>query len=428
MNVLIIGGGGREHTIAYKVKQSIRVKKIFCTPGNAGILKICEPVSVPSDDFPGLAKFASENNVGLTIVGPEVPLCAGIVNEFHNRNLQIFGPDKKGAQLEGSKIFAKEFMKKYGIPTADFECFDNQKKALTYIDKKGAPLVVKADGLAAGKGVMVCQTVKEAKQAVKLVMEDKAFGDAGKLLLIEDMLYGEEASILALTDGKTIIALEPSQDHKPVYDDDQGPNTGGMGAYSPAPVVTPGIMEQVNRKVLQPALEGLRSEKMDFRGVLYAGLMIKDGKISVLEFNVRFGDPETQAVLPRLKTDFVDLCLATADGKLNSIELKWDPRPAICVVMASGGYPGKYHKHLPISGIEDAEVNQNVIVFHSGTDTRHGELVTNGGRVLGVTALGDDLSAAIETAYGAVEKIHFDQMHFRWDIGAKALRDGGSSS
>ena len=422
MNVLIIGGGGREHTIAYKVKQSIRVKKIFCTPGNAGILKICEPVPVPPDDFPGLAKFASKNNVGLTIVGPEVPLCAGIVNEFHNRNLQIFGPDKKGAQLEGSKIFAKEFMKKYGIPTADFECFDNQKKALTYIDKKGAPLVVKADGLAAGKGVMVCQTVIEAKQAVKLIMEDKAFGDSGKQLLIEDMLYGEEASILALTDGKTIIPLEPSQDHKAVYDDDQGPNTGGMGAYSPAPVVTPGIMEQVKRKVLQPALEGLRSEKMDFRGVLYAGLMIKDAQISVLEFNVRFGDPETQAVLPRLKTDFVDVCLATADGKLNSIELKWDPRPAICVVMASGGYPGKYHKHLPISGIEDAEVNKNVIVFHSGTDTRHGELVTNGGRVLGVTALGDDLSTAIETAYEAVEKIHFDQRHFRWDIGAKALK------
>ncbi len=422
MNVLIIGGGGREHTIAYKVKQSIRVKKIFCTPGNAGILKICEPVPVPPDDYPGLAKFASENNVGLTIVGPEVPLCAGIVNEFHNRNLQIFGPDKKGAQLEGSKIFAKEFMKKYGIPTADFECFDDQKKALAYINKKGAPLVVKADGLAAGKGVMVCQTVEEAKQAVKLVMEDKAFGDAGKLLLIEDMLYGEEASILALTDGKSIIALEPSQDHKAVYDYDQGPNTGGMGAYSPAPVVTSAIMEQVNRKVLQPALEGLRKEKIDFRGVLYAGLMIKDGQISVLEFNVRFGDPETQAVLPRLKTDFVDLCLATANGKLSSIELKWDPRPAICVVLASGGYPGKYHKHLPISGIDDAEENNDVTVFHSGTDTRHGELVTNGGRVLGVTALGDDLSSAIEAVYEAVEKIHFDQMHFRWDIGAKALK------
>ncbi|MCK5851620.1 phosphoribosylamine--glycine ligase [bacterium] len=422
MNVLIIGGGGREHTIAYKVKQSIRVKKIFCTPGNAGILKICEPVPVPPDDFAGLAKFASENNVGLTIVGPEVPLCAGIVNEFHNRNLQIFGPDKKGAQLEGSKIFAKEFMRKYGIPTANFECFDDQEKALAYIDKKGAPLVVKADGLAAGKGVMVCQTIEEAKQAVKLVMEDKAFGDAGKLLLIEDMLYGEEASILALTDGKTIIALEPSQDHKAVYDDDQGPNTGGMGAYSPAPVVTSGIMEQVNRKVLQPALEGLKKERIDFRGVLYAGLMIKDGQISVLEFNVRFGDPETQAVLMRLKTDFVDLCLAAATGKLNSIELKWDPRPAICVVTASGGYPGKYHKHLPISGIDDAEKNNDVTVFHSGTDTRHGELVTNGGRVLGVTALGDDLSTAIETVYEAVEKISFDRMHFRWDIGAKALR------
>lgn len=422
MNILIIGGGGREHAIAYKVKQSIRVKKIFCTPGNAGIFKICEPVPVSADDFSGLAKFAADNNVGLTIVGPEVPLCAGIVNEFHNRNLQIFGPDKNGAQLEGSKVFAKQFMEKYGIPTADFKCFDNQEKALAYIDKKGAPLVVKADGLAAGKGVIVCKTNEEAIQAVKLIMEDKAFGEAGKQLLIEDMLYGEEASILALTDGKTIVALEPSQDHKAVYDDDQGPNTGGMGAYSPAPVVTPGIMEKVNRKVLQPALEGLKNEGMDFRGVLYAGLMIQDGEIKVLEFNVRFGDPETQAVLSRLKTDFVDLCLATATGKLNSIELKWDPRPAVCVVVASGGYPGKYHKHLPISGIENAEENKNVIVFHSGTDTRHEEIVTNGGRVLGVTALGTDLSDAIETVYEAVEKIHFDRMHFRWDIGAKALK------
>ena len=422
MNVLIVGGGGREHAIAYKVKQSIRVKKIFCTPGNAGILKICESVPVPADDYPALAKFAAENNVGLTIVGPEVPLCAGIVNEFHNRNLQIFGPDKNGAQLEGSKVFAKQFMKKYGIPTADFECFTDQKKALAYIDEKGAPLVIKADGLAAGKGVIVCKSNDEAKQAVKLIMEDKAFGEAGKQLLIEDMLYGEEASILALVDGKIIVPLEPSQDHKAVYDDDQGPNTGGMGAYSPAPVVTKGIMEKVNRKVLQPALEGLKKEKIDFHGVLYAGLMIQNGEINVLEFNVRFGDPETQAVLPRLKTDFVDLCLATATGKLSSIELKWDPRPAVCVVMASGGYPGKYHKHLPISGIENAEADKNVIVFHSGTDLRHNEIVTNGGRVLGVTALGDELSDAIETAYEAVEKIHFDQVHFRWDIGAKALK------
>ncbi|RLD12580.1 MAG: phosphoribosylamine--glycine ligase [Chlamydiae bacterium] len=421
MNVLIIGSGGREHAIAYKVKKSIRVKKIFCTPGNAGILNICEPVPVPADDYSALAKFAEENNIGLTIVGPEVPLCAGIVNEFHNRNLQIFGPDKKGAQLEGSKVFAKRFMQKYGIPTANFKCFDNQKKALDYINEKNIPLVVKADGLAAGKGVIVCKSNEEAKQAVKLIMEDKTFGDAGRQLLIEDMLYGEEASILALTDGKIIVPLETSQDHKAAYDGDRGPNTGGMGAYSPAPVVTPGVMEKINRKVLKPALDGLKAEGMDFHGVLYAGLMIQDAKINVLEFNVRFGDPETQAVLPRLKTDFVDLCLATATGKLSSIELKWDNRPAVCVVMASGGYPGKYHKHLQITGIEDAEKNKDVIIFHSGTDLRHGELVTNGGRVLGVTALGDNLSDAIETAYQAVEKIHFDQMHFRWDIGAKAL-------
>jgi len=422
MNVLIIGGGGREHAIAYKVKQSVRVKKIFCAPANAGILEFCEKTPVPSDDFEALAKFASENDVQLTIVGPEVPLCAGIVNTFHNHRLQIFGPDKKGAQLEGSKVFAKQFMKKYGIPTADFECFDNYEKALAYIDKKNAPLVVKADGLAAGKGVVVCKSTEEAKNAVKSIMQDKAFGSAGDQLLIEDMLYGEEASILALVDGRTIIPLEPAQDHKAVYDGDEGPNTGGMGAYSPAPIVTPAVMERINRKVLQPALEGILKEKIDFHGVLYAGLMIKDGEINVLEFNVRFGDPETQAVLPRLKTDFVDLCLATINGKLNSINLKWDPRPAVCVVLASGGYPGKYHKHLPISGVKSAEENPDVIVFHSGTDNSHGELVTNGGRVLGVTALGNDLPDAIETAYEAVEKIHFDQMHFRWDIGAKALK------
>lgn len=420
MNVLIIGGGGREHAIAYKVNQSIRVKKIFCTPGNAGIFNICEKTPVDAGDFEGLAKFAAENNVDLTIVGPEVPLCEGIVNVFHNHRLQIFGPDKNGARLEGSKIFAKNFMKKYGIPTADFQCFDNQEKALDYIEKKGAPLVVKADGLAAGKGVVVCKTADEAKAAVKLIMEDKTFGSAGNQLLIEDMLEGEEASILALVDGKTIIPLEPSQDHKAVYDGDEGPNTGGMGAYSPAPIVTPAIMDRINRQVLQPALKGIQNEKVDFRGILYAGLMIKNGEINVLEFNVRFGDPETQAVLPRLKTDFVELCLATINGKLNTLELKWDPRPAVCVVLASGGYPGKYHKHLPISGIAEAE--KSAIVFHSGTQLSHGELVTNGGRVLGVVALGDDIADAIENTYEAVEKIHFDQMHFRWDIGAKALK------
>jgi len=421
MNVLIIGGGGREHALAWKVRQSIRVKTIYCTPGNAGIMEICEPVDVAADDYRGLARFARTHDVGLTIVGPEAPLCGGIVNTFHNEGLHAFGPDAQGAQLEGSKAFAKEFMRKYHIPTAEFEVFDEPARALDYVRAKGAPLVVKADGLAAGKGVSVCRTVAEAEQAVRAAMQERAFGDAGARVVIEDMLEGEEASILALVDGTSIVALEPSQDHKPVYDNDEGPNTGGMGAYSPAPIVTPRVRELVERQVLQPALAGLRAERIDYHGVLYAGLMIKDGRPQVLEFNVRFGDPETQAVMARLKSDLVDLCLATIEGRLDSFTLKWDPRPAVCVVMASGGYPGTYHKHIPISGIEAAQAMDDIVVFHAGTIAQHGQVLTNGGRVLGVTGLGDDIASAIMHTYEAVEQIQFDQMHFRWDIGAKAI-------
>jgi phosphoribosylamine--glycine ligase len=421
MNVLIIGGGGREHALAWKVRQSRRVETIYCTPGNAGIMQLCEPVDVAGDDFRGLAQFARTHGVELTIVGPEAPLCAGIVNVFHNEGLHAFGPDAQGAQLEGSKAFAKEFMRKYHIPTAAFEVFDDADRALKYVRDKGAPLVVKADGLAAGKGVSVCRTVAEAEAAVRASMAQRVFGAAGARVVIEDVLTGEEASILALVDGTTIVALEPAQDHKAVYDNDEGPNTGGMGAYSPAPLVTPRIREEVERKVLQPALAGLRAERIDFHGVLYAGLMIKDGHPQVLEFNVRFGDPETQAVLPRLKTDIVDVCLATIKGRLSSLALEWDRRAAVCVVLASGGYPGAYHKHLPITGVADAEALGDVVVFHAGTTLQHGQVLTNGGRVMGVTGLGSNIAAAITRAYPGVEKIHFDQMHFRWDIGAKAL-------
>jgi len=421
MNVLIIGGGGREHAIAWKIKQSIRVKTIYCTPGNAGINAICKPVPVPANDFTALARFAKENDVRLTITGPEAPLCDGIVNEFHNRGLLIFGPDSKGARLEGSKVYAKEFMQKYDIPTAGFKVFTQAEKAREYVKQKGAPLVIKADGLAAGKGVYVCGTVHEAETAIAECLEQKRFGSAGETIIVEDMLEGEEASILALVDGKTIVALETSQDHKPVYDNDQGPNTGGMGAYSPAPIVTPRLMTEIERKVLQPALEGIKKEHIDYRGVLYAGLMIKDGKVNVLEFNVRFGDPETQAVLARLKSDMVDVCLATIEGRLTNFQLKWDPRPAVCVVMASGGYPGTYHKHKKITGTEQFDDAKDVVVFHAGTELSQGQLVTSGGRVLGVTALGEDIVSAIEQAYSAVEQIHFDQAHFRWDIGAKAV-------
>ncbi len=421
MNVLLVGGGGREHALAWKVRQSPRVKTIYCAPGNAGILQIAEPVPVAPDDLRGLAAFARQHDVQLTIIGPETPLCAGIVNEFQSRGLRVFGPDARGAKLEGSKVFAKEFMRAHGIPTAPFAAFQQLDKALAYIRKKGAPLVVKADGLAAGKGVAVCQTVAEAELAARAALEQRVFGDAGATIVIEDMLHGEEASMMAVTDGKTIRALEPAQDHKRVYDNDTGPNTGGMGAYSPAPVVTPAVLREIEQRVLQPALAGLRHEKIEYHGVLYAGVMINQGRVQVLEFNVRFGDPETQAVLPRLRSDFVDLCLAVTDGRLQAHELVWDPRPAVCVVLAAGGYPGPYHKHHPISGLAQAAALPEVAIFHAGTARHKDQVVTNGGRVLGVTALGGTLSAAIARAYQAVECVHFEHAHFRWDIGAKAL-------
>ncbi|MCX7847022.1 MAG: phosphoribosylamine--glycine ligase [bacterium] len=422
MNVMVIGGGGREHALAWKLKQSPRVERVYCVPGNAGMRKICEVVPVGMQDFKGLAAFAKAHEVGLTVVGPEEPLCGGIVNVFQNAGLRIFGPSSAGAQLEGSKVFAKRFMERYGIPTARFEVFEDVEKAVEYVRKQGAPLVVKADGLAGGKGVSVCESVGEAEEAVRAMLERQVFGAAGRRILIEEYLDGEEASVLALTDGKAIVALEPAQDHKRVYDNDQGPNTGGMGAYSPAPVVTPRVMRVIEEKVLQRFLLGIQREKIDYRGVIYAGLMIKGEEVRVLEFNVRFGDPEAQAILPRLRSDLSEVCMATVEGRLSGVKLVWDARPAVCVVMASGGYPGAYHKHLPITGLEEAERMADVVVFHAGTEEVKGALVTNGGRVLGVTALGRTMAEAVERAYEAVERIHFEHAHFRWDIGAKAVR------
>lgn len=422
MNVLVIGGGGREHALAWKLKQSPRVKKIYCVPGNAGIRRFCEVAPVGVEDYKGLAAFAKRAEIGLTVVGPEAPLCGGIVNVFQAAGLRIFGPSSVGARLEGSKVFAKQFMQRHGIPTASCEVFDNLEKALAYVRKKGAPLVVKADGLAAGKGVSVCKTVEEAEAAVRAMLEQRVFGAAGQRILIEECLEGEEASVLALTDGKAIVTLEPAQDHKRVYDNDQGPNTGGMGAYSPTPVVTPRVMRVIEERVLRPFLRGIQEEKIDYRGVIYAGLMIKGDEVRVLEFNVRFGDPEAQAVLPRLKSDLFEMCMATVEGRLSSVKLEWDERPAVCVVMASGGYPGAFHKHLPITGLEEAEAMSNVYVFHAGTEELQGAIVTSGGRVLGVTALGRTMAEAIARVYEAVERIHFEHAHFRWDIGAKAVR------
>ena len=422
MKILLLGGGGREHALAWKLSQSGRAEKIYVTSGaNAGLLELCEEIPLGASDGKALAAFAKEKGVGLVVIGPEAPLCAGVVNDLRNHGLAVFGPDASGARLEGSKIFAKNFMRKYGIPTADFQTFHDPREAKKYIAEKGAPCVVKADGLAAGKGVFVCQTKEEALEAVKETLEDKVFGAAGGEILIEEMLVGEEASILAFTDGKTILALESAQDHKRVYDGDQGPNTGGMGAYSPAPVVTETLKARIQKEILEPTLKGIRAEGMDYRGVIYAGLMIGPRGINVLEFNARFGDPETQAVLPRLQNDLVDLFLAVERGKLSSVTLKWDPRPAVCVIMASQGYPGSYTKHLEIKGLEEVKKLPDTTVFQAGTVKKGERLLTSGGRVLGVTALGKDIKAACEAAYEGVARISFPGAHYRRDIAARAL-------
>jgi len=423
MKILLLGGGGREHALAWKMSLSPRTEKIYATSGaNAGLLECCEEIAVKADDAPGLIGFAKENGIGLVMVGPEAPLCAGVASAMREAGLAVIGPDAFGARLEGSKIFAKKFMRKYGIPTADFEVFSEPEAAKAYVKEKGGRCVVKADGLAAGKGVFVCQNVEEGLAAVKATLEDKEFGSAGNEILIEELLEGEEASILAFTDGKTIVPLESAQDHKRVFDDDKGPNTGGMGAYSPAPVVTKELLETVKEKILKPTLKGIQEEKMDYRGVIYAGLMIGPKGVNVLEYNVRFGDPETQAVLPRLQSDLVEVFSKISERRLAEVELKWDPRPAVCVIMASKGYPGKYAKGLEIKGIEEAKALPDVIVFQAGTQKKDGAYYTSGGRVLGVTALGADVRNACDKAYEGVGKISFEGAHFRKDIAARALK------
>lgn len=421
MKVLVVGSGGREHAIVWKLKQSPRVDKIYCVPGNAGINKIAECVALESSDIEKILEFAKGTGIDLTIVGPEVPLTEGIVDIFEAAGMRVFGPSKQAAAMEGSKVFSKNLMKKYGIPTGEYEVFENQHEANECIDRLGAPVVVKADGLAAGKGVIVAQTVLEAKEAVNLIMADKAFGEAGARVIIEEFLVGEEASFIAFSDGKTILPLPTSQDHKAVYDGDKGPNTGGMGAYSPAPVVTDEMHRQAMDKVMIPTINALKAEGIPFKGMLYAGLMIDKGVAKVLEFNCRFGDPEAQPLLMRVKTDLVDIMEAAIDGRLDEIVLDVDPRPTVCVVMASGGYPGAYDKGKVIAGIDDASQNPLVEVFHAGTAMQGNDLVNAGGRVLGVTALGDTLQEAIDAAYEAVNKIHWEDCYYRKDIGHKAL-------
>ena len=422
MRVLMIGGGGREHTLVWKLSRSPLVDKIYCTPGNAGIgqLAECEMMDVEGALEP-MAQFAMDNRIDLTLVGPENPLANGIVDHFESIGLRVFGASKAAAEIESSKVFSKELMVKYGIPTAKSETFDDPQEAASYIREVGAPIVVKADGLAKGKGVIVCRELQEALDAVNTIMVEKEFGDAGSKALVEECLEGEEASFIAFTDGKTIVPMSSSQDHKPIYDGDRGPNTGGMGAYSPAPVVTDEVYDLIMESVMKPTVKGMAAEGRPYKGVLYAGLMITAGKPKVMEFNARFGDPENQALIPRLKSDIVPVIEACIDGTLDKIQLEWTDGPAVCVVMASGGYPIKYEKGKVITGLDEAGTMENVVVFHAGTAKQGDDVVTNGGRVLGVTALGSDIQDAINTAYEAVGKISFEKAYYRSDIGHRAL-------
>jgi len=422
MKVLVIGGGGREHAIVWKLSQSRHVDKIYCTPGNAGISDLAECIEVGPDNFDALLDFVRYEWVDLTIVGPEDPLSKGIVDIFEKEGRKIVGPTKAAAQLESSKVYSKDFMKKYRIPTAEYKVFTSYLHAEDHVRMKSAPLVIKADGLAAGKGVFVASTTDEAIDALKLIMKDRAFGDAGNRVIVEDCLEGEEASFMAFTDGETILPMVSSQDHKRVFDDDKGLNTGGMGAYSPAPVMNDELEALVMEKVMRPTIAGLKAEGIKYKGILYAGLMIKDGVPSVLEFNCRLGDPETQPVLSRLNTDFMDILMAIADGRLADITIDWKTEASVCVVLASGGYPGKYENAKVITGLDEVKKMDNAFVFHAGTAFNNNEVVTKGGRVLGVTGLGRDIRTAKENAYEAVRKIHFEGMHYRKDISDKALK------
>jgi len=421
MRVLVVGSGGREHGLVWKLRQSPRVTHVFAAPGNAGIADLAECVDISASEVRLLAEFAAKKAVDLTVVGPELPLTLGIVDEFEGRNLRIFGATRQAAILEGSKVFAKRLMKKYKIPTGFFQTFYRAEDAKRYIQDIGAPIVVKADGLAAGKGAIVCPTVQEAVDTVKRIMEDRVFGDAGARVVIEEFLTGEEASFLAFTDGETVLPMASTQDHKAVFDDDKGPNTGGMGAYSPAPMVTEALHQKIMTQVMIPTVKAMAAEGRPYRGVLYAGLMIKDGDVKVLEYNVRFGDPEAQPLFMRMESDLLPVLEAVTEQRLRDVEIRWRPEPAVCIVMTAGGYPGAHDTDKPITGLAAAARLKDVMVFHAGTARVDDTIVTRGGRVLGVTALGMDIRDAVSRAYRAVEKIHWDGVHYRTDIGRKAV-------
>ena len=432
MNILIVGSGGREHALVWKLSQSKLTDKIFCAPGNAGISKQAECVSIDANDIAGLVNFVQKEKIDFTVVGPEAPLVSGIVDEFIKNNLKVFGPNKKAAQLEASKVFSKQFMARNKIPTAAFQVFDNPDQARKYIEKIHGKCVIKADGLAQGKGVVVANTKDEALLAIDLMMKRRIFGNAADRVIVEECLEGEEASILFITDSKVVLPLASSQDHKRIFDNDLGPNTGGMGAYSPAPSVTKELFAEIQKKVINRTIEGMSGEGIDYRGLLYAGIMITKTGPKVLEFNVRFGDPETQAILPRLKSDLLEVMLKASDANLGDITkkggLSWDERSCVCVVCASGGYPEDYKKNMVITGLDEAEKLKDVVVFHAGTKEQAAEgiskIVNSGGRVLGVTGLGSTIEEAIGVTYNAVSKISFEGMHYRRDIAKRALKRG----
>jgi phosphoribosylamine--glycine ligase len=426
MKVLVIGKGGREHALVWKLAQSPRVEQVFCAPGNAGTAVEGTNVPIEATDFPGLIRCAKKENIGLTVVGPEEPLALGIVDEFQKAGLRVFGPSKEAARIEASKVFAKHLMRHGDVPTAEFRIFDHPDPARHYIETREFPVVVKADGLAAGKGVVVCATTEEALAAIDRIMVREEFGRAaGRQVVVEKRLDGQELSILALVSGRMIVPLPPTQDHKAAFDHDTGPNTGGMGAYCPAPLGTPEVVQEIEQTILVPTVHALKRSRRPFRGVLYAGVMVTNQGPRVLEFNCRFGDPEAQPLLMRLRTDLLDLLEAVVDGTLDEFpedRLDWDPRPAVCLVLCSQGYPGPYARGKVVTGLAQAAALPNVKVFHAGTKLENGLVVTDGGRVLGVTALGDTLADARRNAYEAVELIHFQGMFFRRDIGEKALR------
>jgi len=422
MNVLLIGSGGREHAIAWKLAQSKNLSKLYIAPGNPGTAQCGENIPIAGDDADKLLEFSRQNNVELVVVGPEDPLAGGIVDKFEAAGIKAFGPSGKAAQLEADKAFAKQLMRASCVSTAEGRTFDRYDEAKAYIASRDEPVVIKAAGLAKGKGVFVCDEPSDGILAAEKIMCDKIFGSAGDIVVVEDKLLGEEASILAFVDGRNIYVMESSQDHKPIGDGDTGPNTGGMGAYSPAPVITEALMDQITREVLVPTVDGMNRNGTPYKGVLYAGIMVTAGGPRVLEFNVRFGDPETQPILMRLKSDLLEVMLAVCDGTLDEVTLAWDRRPAVCVVMASGGYPDDYQKGKKITGLEKAGQLDDVMVFHAGTKEDNGDIVTAGGRVLGVTALGETIEKAKARAYQAVDTISFDGAYCRRDIADKAIK------